>query len=74
MDLPVDKDKVRKNIVKMCWKWEQGPMPTNVLYILCSFVSDAFYLNVKVLVEKMGLPEGYDSSSATVNGDVLRKF
>lgn len=49
-------------------------MPTNVLYILCSFVSDAFYLNVKVLVEKMGLPEGYDSSSATVNGDVLRKF
>ncbi|CAK9327056.1 unnamed protein product [Citrullus colocynthis] len=27
---------------------------------------------LKVLVEKMGLPEGYDSSSATVNGDVLR--
>ncbi|KAG6583455.1 Calcium-transporting ATPase 4, endoplasmic reticulum-type [Cucurbita argyrosperma subsp. argyrosperma] len=27
---------------------------------------------LKVLVEKMGLPEGYDSSSADINGDVLR--
>lgn len=25
-------------------------------------------------MEKMGLPEGYDSSSASINGDVLRKF
>ena len=25
-------------------------------------------------MEKMGLPEGYDSSSADINGDVLRKF
>lgn len=46
-----------------------------MLYILCSFLTDSFRcLHAKVLVEKMGLPEGYDSSSVETNGDVLRKF
>lgn len=45
-----------------------------MLYILCSFLTDSLYLHAKVLVEKMGLPEGYDSSSVETNGDVLRKF